>query len=72
MSEEEKRLIRNAAKCRHCGTIIESKHRHDFVTHHCTRPDGVKTWFAVDGGFAYLKRVGDRIDWEEASTWSEA
>ena len=25
----------NKAKCRHCGDIVHSKHRHDFVTCKC-------------------------------------
>lgn len=29
------KLIRNRAKCRNCGDIIESKHRHDFVSCSC-------------------------------------
>ena len=44
-------IKRNAAKCAKCGTVIESTHRHDFVTHAC---DGV--YFFVDGGKSYLRR----------------
>lgn len=68
-------IIRNSAKCAHCGTEIESTHRHDFVVHYCQiKPaqrrrwegevlvdvPGETTWsFAVDGGKAYLKRSGE-------------
>lgn len=68
-------IIRNSAKCDHCGTEIESKHRHDFVVHYCeVKPaqkrewvgekladvPGETTWsFAVDGGKAYLRRCGE-------------
>lgn len=70
-------IVRNSAKCVHCGTEIESKHRHDFVVHYCAvKPaqrhawvdnvlvevPGETTWnFAVDGGKAYLKRCGDGL-----------
>lgn len=43
-------IIRNMVKCNHCGDIIESRHRHDFVFCSCGR-------VAVDGGRAYLRRV---------------
>lgn len=43
---------KNIAKCRLCGTVIESKHRHDFVTCRC------KAIF-VDGGNDYIRRGGD-------------
>ena len=43
-------IIRNMVKCNHCGDIIESRHRHDFVFCSCGM-------VAVDGGKAYLRRV---------------
>ena len=46
----EKKLIRNAIKCNHCGEVIESKHVHDFKWCSC------KT-VAVDGGLSYVKRI---------------
>jgi hypothetical protein len=39
----------NKAKCLDCGDILESKHRHDYVTCTCGN-------LAVDGGKDYLKR----------------
>ena len=53
-------IIKNMIKCNICGDIIESKHRHDFVTCNCGA-------CAVDGGRDYLKRCGDRNNWEELS-----
>ena len=45
-----KRVIkRNAAKCNHCGDIIESKHVHDFRWCKCHT-------IYVDGGHEYLRR----------------
>lgn len=42
-------IIKNQIKCNHCGDIIESKYRHDFVTCKCGR-------VSVDGGHDYLRR----------------
>lgn len=39
----------NKAQCRVCGDIIESKHRHDFVSCKCDE-------IFVDGGKDYLRR----------------
>lgn len=46
------KIIRNMAKCRLCGDIIESKHRHDFRGCSCGA-------IFVDGGREYLKRCGE-------------
>jgi hypothetical protein len=43
------RISRNAAECTLCGSIIESKHIHDFVTCSCGN-------LSVDGGRDYIKR----------------
>jgi hypothetical protein len=48
-------------RCRKCGNIIQSQHRHDFVTCSC---DTV----SVDGGDAYLRIVGDL---EQAEVWRD-
>ncbi len=42
-------ILRNMAKCRICSSVIESKHRHDFVSCKCGE-------VSVDGGLSYLKR----------------
>ena len=44
-------IIQNAVSCLGCGDFIVSKHRHDFVTCSCGA-------ISVDGGQAYLRRVG--------------
>lgn len=44
-----RKIIRNAARCNHCGAVIESKYRHDFKKCSCGR-------IAVDGGHDYLRR----------------
>ena len=43
------RIIRNAARCNHCGDVIESAYRHDFKTCSCGH-------VSVDGGHDYLRR----------------
>ena len=45
-------LIRNAARCRACETVIESRSRHDFVWCACGK-------IFVDGGLEYARRGGD-------------
>lgn len=66
MSENTKQvqryILRNAAKCKTCGVVLESRHRHDYVACVCGN--------AVDGGTDYLKRVGRPEDLEELSRWS--
>ncbi|MGN1038198.1 MAG: hypothetical protein ACI4P0_02240 [Mailhella sp.] len=47
MSEE---IFGNAIQCTHCGDVIESKSRHDFVRCSCGR-------VFVDGGKSY-RRIG--------------
>ena len=42
-------ILKNAARCKKCGDIIESKYTHDFVRCSCGA-------IAVDGGRSYLKR----------------
>lgn len=49
--EPRYQIIRNAAKCKLCGGIAESKHRHDYVSCRCGA-------IAVDGGLDYLRRTG--------------
>ena len=43
-----KRIIRNAAKCNHCGDVIESTHVNDFKECSCGR-------IFIDGGHDYLR-----------------
>lgn len=42
-------ISRNTARCRLCGDVIESKHRHDFVSCKCGE-------IFVDGGCDYIRR----------------
>ena len=54
------RIIRNAIRCKKCGEVIESETVHDFKFCGCGS-------CAVDGGHDYLRRCGNREDWEELS-----
>jgi len=61
----ERRLTRNAARCRKCGDVIESKHRHDFVSCKCGA-------IFTDGGLAYVRRgARDLADIEDLSEYEE-
>lgn len=54
-------LTRNAARCRTCGTVLESTRVHDYVACPCGN--------AVDGGLEYAKRCGRPEDLEELCEW---
>jgi hypothetical protein len=59
-------ILRNSAKCIHCGIEIESKHRHDFNVHYCAvKPAQKRKWI----------EVGDKhviVDVPGETTWSFA
>lgn len=62
------KIITNKIRCKHCGDIIQSKHRHDFCTCRCRK-------VSVDGGTVYLKRsfpVSPELDYEELSEFQDA
>ena len=50
-------IKRNAARCRKCDTVIESRHRHDFVWCKCQA-------IFVDGGLDYIRAGGNPEDFE--------
>ena len=55
------KIISNKARCRLCGDIIESKHRHDWQVCSCGA-------IFVDGGHEYLRRGAKSFeDLEELS-----
>ena len=59
------KIISNKAKCRLCGDIIESKHRHDWQSCSCGA-------IFVDGGHEYLRRGAKSFeDLEELSEYED-
>lgn len=56
------KIITNKIRCLKCGDIIESIHCHDFKFCSCGA-------CAVDGGLDYLRRCGNREDWEDLSEY---
>jgi len=57
-------IIRNAAKCKRCHDEIESMYRHDFKFCKCGA-------VAVDGGHAYIRRVGEPDLMEDRSEFDD-
>lgn len=63
---EKTKIISNKVRCKHCGDVIESRHRHDFVRCKCGK-------VAVDGGKSYLRRAFQtepENDYEELSEYT--
>lgn len=58
------KIIINKIKCKKCGDTIESISVHDFKFCKCGD-------VAVDGGHDYLRKSGNREDWEELSEIEE-
>ena len=50
----DEKIITNKAQCKLCKDIIESKHRHDYVSCKCGE-------IAVDGGKDYLRRTAKHL-----------
>ena len=50
-------MIVKGIKCKKCGDVIYSRSRHDF--HWCSCNS-----VAIDGGFDYLKIIGQPNDWK--------
>jgi hypothetical protein len=67
-------ILRNSAKCAHCGIELESVHRHSFKTHVCSAAGKIAREynhdlqeyvpaypsFSVDGGKDYIRRLFTR------------
>jgi hypothetical protein len=57
-------IIRNAAQCAKCESVIESRSVHDFVSCKCGA-------IFVDGGHAYLRGGGNPEDFISLSEWDD-
>lgn len=57
-----RKIIRNAIRCNHCGDVIESTYRHNYVQCSCGK-------VAVDGGHDYFRRSysGNHDDFTDLS-----
>lgn len=55
--EDKEEIISNKIKCKKCGDVIESKNINDYKRCSCGA-------VAVDGGKDYLKRIGNKEDYE--------
>ena len=49
------KLLLNQAQCKICKQVIQSKHRHDFVSCKCGE-------ISVDGGTNYIRRLAVDFD----------
>ena len=61
-----RKIIRNAIRCNHCGDVIESTFRHNYVQCSCGK-------VAVDGGTDYLRRSYscNRDDYTDLSEYAD-
>ncbi len=60
-----RKILVNRIRCKKCGDVIESESTHDFKFCKCKS-------VAIDGGQDYLRREGEREDWEELSEYGPA
>lgn len=67
METTKKRLIYNAIRTPD-GTILVSRHVHDYVSY--TDKNG--QFYAVDGGLSYAKRAYDEDDYEDISLYDDS
>ena len=58
MEKKKEVIISKKIKCKKCGDIIESKSTNDYKRCSCGAA-------AIDGGKDYLKRIGNKKDYEE-------
>ena len=64
MDNKKGDIITNKIKCLNCGDVLESKEENDFKRCSCGK-------VAIDGGYDYLKRIGNEEDYIELSEISE-
>jgi len=57
-------ITRNAARCRKCDTVIESRSVHDFVSCKCGA-------IFVDGGLSYFRSGGNPEDFEFLTEYTD-
>lgn len=52
------KIIKNRARCKNCGDIIESRYTHEMVWCSCRS-------IAVDGGHSYIRQMAKDFDFFE-------
>lgn len=62
--ERQRKIIRNAIRCKICGEVLESKATHQFVPCKCFRESGGTKGCFADGGTSYLRWGGNPKDYE--------
>lgn len=60
----DKKITRNAIRCKKCGDVVESADAHDCKFCSCQS-------VGVDGGREYLRRLGNIGDFEEMAEFEE-
>ena len=65
--KRQTKIIKNMARCKNCGEIIESKTVHDWVCCSCFHENNGQTGIFVDGGRSYLRRGGNPEYFEDLS-----
>lgn len=58
--------MKNKAKCRNCGDVVESKHRHDFVSCKCYIKSDIKTEKALTTARKYVKNSSSAVVSDDA------
>jgi DNA-directed RNA polymerase subunit RPC12/RpoP len=56
-----KKVVNNTYRCKNCGDIIESKHKHDLVACRCWEENEGTTGIWCDGGQEY-SRIGGNLN----------
>lgn len=65
------RMLRNRAQCANCKEIIESVHRHDFMTCSCYSNTAYNTGIYIDGGIEYQRVGGNHENFIDLSIWDQ-
>lgn len=63
------KLLRNRAKCKNCGDVIESKGRWDLVACQCFLDEPGTTGIYRDGGTYYIRNGGNLANIIDLSEW---
>lgn len=62
--KDDRTIVSNVIRCKHCRTLCESTHRKHLVFCRCKK-------VSASGGTSYLWRGGSREDYDELSEFSK-